>query len=383
MKKVLKYLLRFLIASILVSILTTIFSKGQEPVPQQTGTSSAITITAPPVEIATEIYPAFSDLISLRDFLNEQKAAGNYEVTFLYDGEEDLLIDGTLAKMTSSMSTHYSYLDNQYTLTMRKYPGEKIVDAYFSGNTADLTTEELQTLEAAKEIVAFGLEQTTDTWELEQFLHDTIADTVTYYTDDRMNDFEYENAPRYLSVVGALLDGQANCQGYADTFYTLATMAGFQVGKMSVEAPEGGHQVNTIFLNEQWYIVDVTYDDNDTYTTDYGRFNMGMDLVKDYTWQEIYEYHPIADTTDPALYYYYRNHLVFESNEDFSQMIVDNWLEFGQSTFFGMVRNEADGDTLNEALSSALNETGRGYSYEYSYSCNNQDCFYTVCFLAQ
>ena len=64
-------------------------------------------------------------------------------------------------------------------------------------------------------------------------------------------------------------------------------------------------------------------------------------------------------------------------------MIVDNWLEFGQSTFFGMVRNEADGDTLNEALSSALNETGRGYSYEYSYSCNNQDCFYTVCFLAQ
>ena len=303
MKKVLKYLLRFLIASILVSILTTIFSKGQEPVPQQTGTSSAITITAPPVEIATEIYPAFSDLISLRDFLNEQKAVGNYEVTFLYDGEEDLLIDGTLAKMTSSMSTHYSYLDNQYTLTMRKYPGEKIVDAYFSGNTADLTTEELQTLEAAKEIVAFGLEQTTDTWELEQFLHDTIADTVTYYTDDRMNDFEYENAPRYLSVVGALLDGQANCQGYADTFYTLATMAGFQVGKMSVEAPEGGHQVNTIFLNEQWYIVDVTYDDNDTYTTDYGRFNMGRDLVKDYTWQEIYEYHPIADTTDPAIYY--------------------------------------------------------------------------------
>ena len=383
MKKVLKFLLRFLIASIVVSILTTVFSTDKESVPQKINIAPAIAEISPQIEEAKEVYPAFTDLISLRDFLNEQKATGNYEVTFLYDGEENLLIDGTLAKMTSSMSTHFSYLDNQYTLTMRKYPGEKIVDAYFSGNTADLTADELHALEAAKEIVTFALEQTTDPWELEQFLHDVIAETVTYYTDDRMNDFEYENAPRYLSVVGALLDGRANCQGYTDAFYTLAAMAGFQVGKMSVEAPEGGHQVNTIFLNGQWHIVDVTYDDNDGYATDYGRFNMGMDLVKDYTWPEIWEYNPIADTTDPVLYYYYRNNLAFESNEDFSQMIVENWLEFGQTTFFGMVKNEVDGDSLSEALSSALNETGKGYSYEYSYSDSNQDCFYIVSFLEQ
>ena len=383
MKKILKYLLRLFIISLVISTVSTIFSKEKEPAPYINDVPAAIEAMSPAIEDKMDTYPSFSDLISLRNFLNEQKAIGNHEVTFLYDGTEDILSDGTLAKMTSSISTHFSYLDNRYTLTMRKYPGEKIVEAYQSGDTTDLTADELQTLEAAKELVAYGLEQTADPWELEQFLHDIIAQTVTYYTDDRMNDFEYENTPRYLSVVGALLDGQANCQGYTDTFYTLATMAGFQVGKMSVEAPDGGHQVNTIFLNGQWYIVDVTYDDNDGYATDYGRFNMGTDLTKDYTWREINEINPIADATDPSLYYYYRNNLAFESTEDFSQMIVDNWLAYGQATFFGMVKNETNGDSLTEALSSVLKQTGKGYSYEYSYSCNNEDCFYIVSFKEQ
>lgn len=378
MKKILKFLLRLMIVSIFVSIFSAILSRDKEPVPQAVTPVSSVTLSAP--TIAEEVYPAFTDLISLRDFLNEQKATGNYEVTFLYSGEDDLLADGVTAKMTGSMSVQYSYLENRYTLTMQKYPGEKIVEAYFSGDTTQLTADELETLVIAEEIVNYGLEQAADPLELEQFLHDVIAEKVTYYTDDRMNDFEYENAPRYLSVVGALLDGQANCQGYTDAFYTLASMAGFQVSKMSVEAPDGGHQVNTILLNDQWYVVDVTYDDNDTYGTDYGRFNIGMDLITDYIWEDIYERTPVSETTDPTLFYYYRNNLAFETVEDFSQMIVSNWLDYGQTTFFGMVKNEQNGDVLTDALSAALNETGMGYSYEYSYSCNNRDCFYTVIF---
>ena len=75
--------------------------------------------------------------------------------------------------------------------------------------------------------------------------------------------------------------------------------------------------------------------------------------------------------------------LAFESTEDFSQMIVDNWLAYGQATFFGMVKNETNGDSLTEALSSLLKQTGKSYSYEYSYSCNNEDCFYIVSFKEQ
>lgn len=378
MKKILKLLLCLMIVSIFVSIFSTILSRDKEPVPHSGNPASSITLSVP--TIAEEVYPAFTDLISLRDFLNDQKAAGNYEVTFLYSNEDELTAEGVTAKMTGSMSVHYSYLDNRYTLTMCKYPGEKIVEAYFSGDTSQLTEDELETLVIAEEIVNYGMEQAADPLELEQFLHDVITEKVTYYTDDRMNDFEYDNAPRYLSVVGALLDGQANCQGYTDAFYTLASMAGFQVSKMSVETPDGGHQVNTIYLNNQWYVVDVTYDDNETYGTDYGRFNIGMDLITDYVWEEIYERTPISETTDPALFYYYRNNLAFETVEDFSRMIVTNWLEYGQMTFFGMVKNELNGDALTDALSAALNETGMGYSYEYSYSCNNRDCFYTVVF---
>lgn len=378
MKKILKILFRFFIVSILVSILTAILSPDTDTTPQSVNPSLPVTLPAP--TMAEVIYPAFTDLISLRDFLNEEKAFGNYEVTFLYNGTDDLLAEDVTAKMTGSMFVNYSYIDNKYTLTMQKYPGERIVEAYQSGDVSRLSADELQALEIAEEIVRFGLEHAEDSWELEQFLHDTIAEEVTYYTDDRMNDCEYEDAPRYLSVVGALVDGQANCQGYADAFYTLASMAGFRVSRMSVETPDGGHQVNTIFLNGQWYVVDVTFDDNDTPYTGYGRFNIGMDLIKDYSWEDIYERTPIAETTDSSLFYYYRNNLAFDTAEDFARMIVSNWLDSGQTAFFGMVKNEQNGDVLTDVLSDALNETGKGYSYEYSYSCNSQDCFYTVIF---
>lgn len=380
MKKIFKFLLRFIIASIVVSILTAILSTDNEVTSPSSEQSYSLTLPTPTK--AEPLYPTFYDLISLRDYMNEEKALGNDEVTFLYKGSEDLSTDGSLAKMTASMSVHYSNLEDRYTVTMRKYPGERIVEAYQSGDTSQLSADELLVLEKATEIVDFGIEQAADSLELEQFLHDVIAEEVTYYTDDRMNDFEYENAPRYLSVVGALLDGQANCQGYTDAFYTLASMAGFQVSKMSVEAPEGGHQVNTICLNGSWYVVDVTYDDNDneSYGTDYGRFNIGMDLISDYWWDDIYERVPIAEFTDPQLYYYYRNDLAFETVQDFAQMIVQTWTGTDQTAFFGMVKNEPNGDALTEALSAELAETGLGYSYEYLYSCNNRDCFYTVIF---
>ena len=182
MRKFLKFLLRLLIISLLVSAISTIFPKDKTLANHASSISTAFGESAPTIEEEIEIYPSFSNLLSLRDFLNAQKSIGNSEATFIYNGAEDILKDGTLAKMTSSMSTHFSYLDNKYTLTMRKYPGEKIVEAYLSGDTTKLSSDELQALEVAKEIVTFGLEQATDPWELEQFLHDVIAETVSIYS---------------------------------------------------------------------------------------------------------------------------------------------------------------------------------------------------------
>lgn len=378
MKKFFKSLLWFIFVSVAVNVISGIFYSIDDAVSHSIKPTSAVSITLP---AETEPpAPEFYDLISLRDYMNKEKASGKCELDFFYYGSEDITSDGRLAGMSGSMSVYISEIASRYMVTLYKYPGEKIVEAYRRGDTSGLTQDELSALHRAEEIVDFGLAECTDVWELEQFLHDVIAEEVTYYTDDRMNDFEYENAPRYLSVVGALLDGQANCQGYTDAFYTLASMAGFQVSKMSVEAPDGGHQVNTIFLNGQWYVVDVTYDDNDSYPTDYGRFNMGTDLITDYWWEDCYERCPIAEVTDPALYYYYRNSIAFDTATDFAQMIADLWLNTEQTTFFGMVKNETNADILTDVLSAELNETGEGYCYQYSYSCNNQDCFYTVVF---
>ena len=57
--------------------------------------------------------------------------------------------------------------------------------------------------------------------EREKQLHDLLCDRITYYTDDTPHD---END----CAVGALLNGLADCDGYADAFCLCATLSGLQ-----------------------------------------------------------------------------------------------------------------------------------------------------------
>ena len=72
MKKILKYLLRLFIISLVISAVSTIFSKEKEPAPYINDVPAAIEAMSPAIEDKMDTYPSFSDLISLRNFLNEQ-----------------------------------------------------------------------------------------------------------------------------------------------------------------------------------------------------------------------------------------------------------------------------------------------------------------------
>ena len=324
-------------------------------------------------------YPQFDNMEDLRDYLNEQKRSGNRNVTFLYTGSEEL-DGGDLAHMSASRSVSCEISGNKYSLTMTQYPGERIVDAHRSGDTSALSEEELQAMEIAVSMVEQAKVEAADSWELELNIHDILASHITYFTSDYNDSQGFLAWPRCTSAVGALLDGEANCQGYSDAFYTLASIAGFEVGKMSVITQDGGHQVNTIYLNDHWYIVDLTFDDNESYGVDYSHFNIGTDLVGKYDWESIYECNPIAETTDPTLFYYYRNRLAFESVQEFSQMVAQTWADTDQKVFPGMVKNEQNPGNLTDSLSAVLESIGKSYSYQYSYSSSGQNCFYNVVF---
>lgn len=323
-------------------------------------------------------YPEISSVLQLRDHIARQREQGNTEITFVYTGVEEI-DPGIVAQMADVCYVKMIQEGNVYRLEMTVFPGERIVDAYFSGTTESLSLDEKKALEIAAEIVKDAKDQAADNWELELLLHDMLSERISY-SDADIHYETPEDQPRHLSVIGGLLDGQANCQGYTDAFYTLASLAGFEVGRLSVETDTDPHMVNTICLDGSWYVVDLTYDDADDAAISYQLFNAGMDMIgKEYWWDEATEANIIVANSDENSYYI-RNGLVFDDIEALAEFIAESWAEMGNTQIHAMLQNESDSEKLNEVLPDALEKWGRSYSYSLWHSSNGADSFYTVVF---
>ncbi len=333
--------------------------------------------------------PVVSDIYSLRKLVNEECSKGNFDVSFIYEGDTDELDSINFSDLRSSPSISVLYSGNKYTLKFTPYPGEKISIAYLSGDTSSLTDDELEVLEIAELIVDSVKLYSSDPIELEMNIHDLLVETIEYNYSNALID-DHDNIPRHMTAVGAILDGSANCQGYADAFYMLATMAGFNVGKMSVEA-EIGHMINTIELDGKWYVIDVTFDDpigkGDNTIPSYSHFNIGRDRCDEYEWNELMEYHPITEYTDEKFYFFSTQSSDYEHNyekafddaEELCQYVVDEWTDTGRNFFNMMLKDTVmDSSTFMGYLRSAFQNAGRACSYSIEYNDNKRDTFFTI-----
>lgn len=329
-----------------------------------------------------------SSLTELRDYLNGNKAQDIFELRFEYDGE----LDGeTIARISNACCINWRVENgNEYYVTVFEYPGERMIDAHLSGDTSGLDEDELRTLEAAKQIVEEAKEITENDFELELLLHDAIMKNVVYYGGPTAVD-DPENPPRHLTAVGALLDGSANCQGYSDAFYLLATLAGFTVGRMNVYNSDGWHMANTILLDGAWYIVDVTFDDTVIYTDgvqpSYRFFNAGRDMCVEYEWGAEFEYYPIADETDENYFYYYNDsesfygyEKVFTDIDVMAQHLVDLWLYSGRSELHTVIQNGIYDWTDLQAAFNRADSDSAAFGYTIWTFNNGIDTFFLVRF---
>ena len=352
-------------------------------VPPYTTRSTKTTTAAKPTAKTTaklttkpsSSHTRFTSLTALRDYMNAQKDSHILKFSFEYTG--NTLSAQTVAQMTNACYINLNQTGTVYTVTVTEYPGDRIVDAYVSGDSSKLTSDERAAMNKAVQMVNQAKAQTSNTFELEVLLHDMLCNQITYHNDN--NNFNDPNrVPRNLTVIGALLDGKANCQGYTDAFYTLASIAGFKVSRMSTYSPDDLHMTNTVYLNNAWYVVDVTYDDDDNGERNYRLFNAGVDMIREYTWDAEKEVHPIAKTSGVAYYYHYTDS-VYTSMQTMVNDIAAGWSS-GSTTIRAMLRNNTDGDAMNALLKSVLDQTGKPYSYTYWYYENDRDTFYTVKF---
>lgn len=259
------------------------------------------------------------------------------------------------------------YTDIEY------YPGFKVVAASRSGQFEKLSIDEMELYELATQIIDTANASTSDTLSLEIYLHDEITRRCSYYTDG------YDGLTRKDTALGALVDGLADCDGYSDAFYLLANLAGFNVRLMRGTSNNGennsSHLWNAIHLNDEWYAVDVTWDDFEDSTYDYSPFytylNIGADrLSVTHTWLDDALFDPIAEQTGIANYYNAVGGVC--TDWDYAGGYIAWRLEQGQITDTIMLPGYAyDNDALNRAIQSNCS----GWSWNCWYKVYGNDLY--------
>jgi len=305
-------------------------------------------------------YPHFETLADAVEYLEQQRLNLNTAINFHIDAEANEEFYKTLKNVFPCEFYYPHYYAPNKLLTIagiHYYPGENILYAWRNNDASRLTEEERQVLDLAEQIIDQAKKETENDHELERWLHDWLCNRVMYESPNMDVSREEFIQLRELTCVGAMLDGAANCQGYADAFYLLGNMAGFDVDKIFGSAGEG-HVWNAIWLNGQRYIVDVTFDDMSDKKLNgwsYTYFNTFWD-------PKVYD--PFGDdeaglevTAEPDLTqtYFHQTDRIFTNLNALSQSLINQNLNNNSKWTYAMIENTSvDHDALTAALKTLL-----------------------------
>lgn len=348
----------------------------------QTSVSQSLSKDDEKEEIEDFFYTA-EDVYELNYILNCCVENNETSVNIIYNGKRSDLIAKNIAGMVCAYYVKVSRIKDiskAYHIDIFRYAGEHIVRAFEKNDLSLLTSDELETLITAWQIAKSCFSSAKTSLEIEMNIHDWLCQNVNYVDCDETIPDE-NTIIRPLTAIGALLDGEANCQGYADAFYLLCSIVGFNVGKQCVK----DHIFNVIELDGKNYIVDVTFDDDSTSKENgifsYYMFNVGLDKADIYTFVNSYNRYTLSATTDEHYYYnipadssahgYTKS---FETIEAAAQSVFYEYVFNSQSSQHIMIcDSEVSRDNLKDALEKVMKLSGK------IYSCNIWDFKHSNC----
>jgi transglutaminase-like putative cysteine protease len=141
--------------------------------------------------------------------------------------------------------------------------GYKIAHAWLSSDASRLDGREQEVFDAAIIAIAeTGAAGTLDDYEKELAIHDYIVEHCAYDVDNYIANTVPEDAH---TPYGVLINGRAVCGGYSSTFRMFMEMLGIQcdvvTGFANGAEYSGEHAWNRVRFHEQYYLVDITWDD--------------------------------------------------------------------------------------------------------------------------
>lgn len=127
------------------------------------------------------------------------------------------------------------------------------------------TTSQEQEVEAVINnfISSLDVSNMTD-YDIIKAIHDFILSKTEYdYVAARNINSKYNFYDYAFTAWGALVKGKSVCQGYALAFYRIAKELGYNARFVYSDPKEGCHAWNIVELNNKYYYVDTTWDDDE------------------------------------------------------------------------------------------------------------------------
>lgn len=164
--------------------------------------------------------------------------------------------------------------------------------AYLEGKLPSLDDDTRRMLNEAIKIHSGLVYDSMTPYDKVKAIHDYLVNTITYRN----------TGSRGHSAVGALLDGLAVCDGYAEAFDLMCYLSNIpciQVGGTAFSS--GGaesHLWNKVYLDGAWYNVDVTWDDpvSSVPVLSYDYFLVSdAQLARDHSWT-MYPQLPVSES---------------------------------------------------------------------------------------
>lgn len=177
----------------------------------------------------------------------------------IFDGDLDRLLS-EVCKIDKKTSDDADYLTNSIAsinvMTRQEYAGSEIRRTEYTVRLQYReTARQLEAVNAGvKEVLADLKVKGKSDYQKVKRIHDFIV-----------NNTRYQFTSNCYSAYGALAEGKAVCQGYAQLAYKMLTEAGVKCYTITGTASNGSgmqsHAWNMVRIGKKWYYLDVTWDD--------------------------------------------------------------------------------------------------------------------------
>ncbi len=212
-------------------------------------------------------------------YLSTEKDANGHYRTARFRLEGVQLSEGQIRQTVNAFIYDHPeifWLENLFGYT---FIGEDTLVEFYSVLSADECQTAIHRFTSTVQAIADGIDANLSVYEKEKAIHDYLVKNCTYKSG--VNDAT--DGWQYFSAYGALINGEAVCEGYAKAFEVLLSMVNIESHTIRGQSHNVGHMWNVVKLNNQWYHVDTTWDDTDD-KEGYEYFNLSSEYIqKDHT----------------------------------------------------------------------------------------------------